>query len=345
MAIAVVIAHIGPLWGIRLPDSVIAVQLFFMISGFYMSLILDSKYGGKSPFLFISNRFLRIFPIYWMVLIFGILGCALSAWLTGEWLFMAPYVKYYASLKPGTWLYLVFSHLLILGQEATLFFKLPIPSAVDKLPFWGFLLIPQAWSLSLELMFYIVAPFILKKRLRWVLGVMLASLALRFYIYFGLGLNRDPWTYRFFPTEILFFLMGNISYRIYAAFREDPAYLRWTRPVAAVFFGIFLGLPYLAIAEEYRAIAYFCATTAGLPFVFGLTKNLKIDRQIGELSYPVYLLHIIVSNFLMRFPFLHANPLQTLIVSVLLGMVLLKWTEPVERLRESRWRKSVPSRS
>ena len=52
-----------------------AVQVFFIISGFYISLILNEKYidGNGGYFLYLSNRFLRIFPLYWLLMLLYIL--------------------------------------------------------------------------------------------------------------------------------------------------------------------------------------------------------------------------------------------------------------------------------
>lgn len=54
------------LWGGK-----IAVELFYIISGFYIALILDNKYKDSIR-LFYTNRLLKIFPTYWFI-------CALSA--------------------------------------------------------------------------------------------------------------------------------------------------------------------------------------------------------------------------------------------------------------------------
>jgi len=71
LALTVVAAHSTAIFGSTLVGGKIAVQSFYIISGFYMSLILNEKYVGKfnSYFLFLSNRFLRLFPIFWVVLI------------------------------------------------------------------------------------------------------------------------------------------------------------------------------------------------------------------------------------------------------------------------------------
>jgi peptidoglycan/LPS O-acetylase OafA/YrhL len=57
LALAVLSGHLGPLLGLSLADSSAAVLGFFVISGFYMAMVLDGKYGqdrtafywGSSP--------------------------------------------------------------------------------------------------------------------------------------------------------------------------------------------------------------------------------------------------------------------------------------------------------
>src|SRR5687767_10319648 len=75
LAASVVLAHAGPISGFTLVDSDVAVKAFYIISGFYMALILNEKYidSNNSYSLFITNRFLRIYPLYWIVLLLTIL--------------------------------------------------------------------------------------------------------------------------------------------------------------------------------------------------------------------------------------------------------------------------------
>ena len=70
LALNVVIAHAGGnIFKVTSVGGLISVETFFMISGFYMSLILTSKYKGLDKYgLFMSNRLLRLFPIYFTVL-------------------------------------------------------------------------------------------------------------------------------------------------------------------------------------------------------------------------------------------------------------------------------------
>src|SRR5690606_33812821 len=45
-----------------------AVQMFFVISGFYMALVLNEKYTERSPYRFYLARLLRLWPAYIVVL-------------------------------------------------------------------------------------------------------------------------------------------------------------------------------------------------------------------------------------------------------------------------------------
>ncbi len=354
LALNVIFCHVGPLWGIRLADFKTAVEMFFIISGFYMSLILDRKYTGKnSYFLFISNRFLRIFPLYWAVLAASVLAYSLSGLFTGEWLALAPFIQWHAVLKPAALAFACFSNAAIFGQAATLFLGFDIQTGAlfftknfttAQHPFWHFLIVPQAWSLSLELVFYVLAPFLLRRDLKTVLGLMLASFSLRVWLVYGLHWSAEPWAYRFFPSELVFFLAGNISYRIYAAFRDRGIFAKYAFAATLAFFFIFAALPYPSMPEEMRGTAYFFLTVLGLPFVFDYTKKNKIDSKIGEFSYPIYLVHIQISVLMPRFFGFRGTPAEVVVASALLSWILLKIiAEPLEKIRQARWRLAVPA--
>src|SRR5437660_1584735 len=145
LAISVAIQHSGKAWGI---GGGRAVEIFFIISGFYMGLILNSgKYQHYKTYLI--NRFLRIFPLYWVNL----------------------------------------------------------------------LLIPQAWSLGLELTFYFLAPFLLWRKPKNALYLLLTFISLSIFckvILLISGHPYDPWCYRFFPSILYLFLLGTITYQYYS---------------------------------------------------------------------------------------------------------------------------------
>jgi peptidoglycan/LPS O-acetylase OafA/YrhL len=70
LAISVITTHSTSIFGLNFIQGQIAVEIFFMISGFYMALILIEKYNKKTDYkIFISNRLLKIFPTYWLILV------------------------------------------------------------------------------------------------------------------------------------------------------------------------------------------------------------------------------------------------------------------------------------
>ena len=69
LALAVVLTHSGSLWGYQITGGSVAVQCFFIISGFYMALILNEKYVAPGDLrIFYVNRLARIFSLYWLFL-------------------------------------------------------------------------------------------------------------------------------------------------------------------------------------------------------------------------------------------------------------------------------------
>src|SRR4051812_1810715 len=68
LASSVVFSHLGTVAGLDLIGGWRAVQVFFMVSGFYMALVLDTKYRDLSYRGFISSRALRIFPAYYLMM-------------------------------------------------------------------------------------------------------------------------------------------------------------------------------------------------------------------------------------------------------------------------------------
>lgn len=179
LALSVVLAHVG----VAAPvTGQIAVQVFFVISGFYMALVLDGRYTDKWTFW--TNRLLRLFPGYFLI-----------AGLSAMWLW-----KNYPPYFDAVGWFDGITNIVIVGQDVSVF------NGSQSM------LLPQAWSLALELYFYALAPWIVKLRTRTLLAIIGASFVARAvsYVY---GLDHDPWTYRFFPFEVAFFLIGVLIHR------------------------------------------------------------------------------------------------------------------------------------
>ena len=201
---------------------------------------------------------------------------------------------------------------------------------------YNFLLVPQAWTIGIEITFYLIAPFLVRKKIKFIILLVLISALLRVLLY-QYGLKHDPWTYRFFPTELLFFLLGTIAYHMYKKLDQ----LIFNKSYIKIIYGLILvfTLSYSFFSIPYKIYFYFLAFFLSLPFVFILSKKWTKDRYIGELSYPIYISHILVLmlvNYL-KIPIIGSIGLVTIIFTVLLSVLLNEViAKKVERIRQNR---------
>ncbi len=308
LALSVLNEHAGNLLGLSLLSADLAVQAFYMISGFYMALILNEKYqlGKGSYFDFIVSRFLRIFPTYFVVLLLTIFLSLFSIQVCGKNIGpITLWLQNWVQFDWPTQLFLVISHVGLFGQDAYYFIGLDQLGGLYLEPnlwinhneFYKFMFVPQAWSLSLELCFYLLAPFLVRCSIPTVALMITASIGVRFILMLWFGWKSDPWAYRFFPSELSLFLCGIAAYRIYSIIKirkmDTQTLFGWlTLGCAACAVLLISHSPGGFIM--WKNISYFVAILLALPFLFKLTKHSKIDSIIGELSYPMYLCHMLV---------------------------------------------------
>jgi len=355
LAISVVIAHSGSFFGFKFVGGMVAVEVFFIISGFYMTMILDKKYVGEGSYLlFISNRFLRLYPIYWVVVLLTIIVSIILYDTDGQWNALHYWVGHGADLPIQAALFQVFSNLILFGQDVAMF--LGVDTETGELFFasnfrktdpmmWRFLFVPQAWTLGLELTFYLLAPFIVRRNLFVVFFLIGISMAIRLFTYYCLGFNHDPWTYRFFPSELSLFLLGTVAYKNYQSWLKKPFFNRRNQLMAVillflivVFYEFIPAFIYGGHIKNWMIYSVVCLL---LPFVFEFTRLSSKDNAIGELSYPIYLSHILVIICISPFLF-HSNMASykgeiSIIVTILVSYVLVKTiAEPIEKIRKSR---------
>ena len=76
LAVAVVFAHS---YGFIFVGGRLAVQLFYVISGFLISYILVEARTYCTVSNFYINRFLRLFPIYWCVALTTVIAVSLAS--------------------------------------------------------------------------------------------------------------------------------------------------------------------------------------------------------------------------------------------------------------------------
>lgn len=198
LALCVVAAHTRGYRFDLYPDTgLYAVGAFFVISGYLMPATLEANYGGRAtPYL--ANRFLRIFPLYWLVL-----GLALIALQRlPEWS-----EQYDFGLQP------IIQNFLLLGLNQW-------PNDTRY--------IGPAWTLDIELQWYLLVPLLmlLGRRTLILIGAILsvASFFIQDRSFFG-------WAWLFFAGMAFYFyaprsrlfqsksavdrLLGDIAYPLF----------------------------------------------------------------------------------------------------------------------------------
>jgi peptidoglycan/LPS O-acetylase OafA/YrhL len=344
LAFSVLMLHTAPDSVFPMVGGRVAVETFFMISGFYMALILNEKYTSFR--LFFTNRLLLLFPSYLVVLLATVCWWGCVQWFAGAPAgTLAQWAKHGSELGRPSAAYLVLVQVALFGQDVVMFQALdPIHHSLQfvtnfwiaPIPAYTFLLVPQAWSIGLELLFYLVAPFLVRARIRWLMLLIAASFGLRAVLVYRFGLSFDPWTYRFFPTELAWFLLGSCAYRVYRRLERERITIdrRFAWVLVAVTVGLILTLLRLPIPG--RIPLFYGFFVLALPFLFSLTKKSAIDRYIGQLSYPMYLSHWLMLSILATFRIEH-NVLLTTLLTLAASVLLLRYIErPIDVYRQRR---------
>jgi len=199
---------------------------------------------------------------------------------------------------------LIFSNVTLFFQDWIMFFSVENNELVFSTDFaksqvvlYRALLVPQAWTLGLELSFYLFAPFILTKR-RILFAILGASLAVRMYLVLSGLSTRVPWSFRFFPAELTFFLIGALSHQILLPLYRKHIAKEHIGNYAnlATFVVIFLAVIFwhIPVAEDLKTLLLFTSFACLLPLIFLFQPKGAWDKKIGELSYPIYICHLLV---------------------------------------------------
>lgn len=316
LALGVVLAHLG--WGAYVGRY--SVFAFYVISGYLMCLVLDRRYGFSwSGFRgYALNRVLRIFPPYWA-------ACALSAGLLA-WFGNPEYgVLWYRWSMPGTvadWL----ANLSIVGLES---------GGANRL-------VAPAWALRVELFYYVALAAGLARgpvvACVWALG------AIAWHVHLALdGAGPDA---RYYPIAAasLPFSLGACAYHARDAFTRrvrQPAL--WAGVVAAAWAGnvVFVGVTHRAATAVPFYVA--CLLSAVLVALLALPMNAperarRIDARLGDMSYPIYLVHMQIGFWLASVTALPHHGLAlffgALPAVLLAGFAMLRLVDdPIEALR------------
>lgn len=268
----------------------------------------------RSAVEFYSSRFIRIFTPYYFVLLVVLATSLASGLLFGFWGELEPN-QYEDNGTVGIALASL-SNVTLFFQDWIMFMKHDYGEGLSfttnfyasKAPLYLYLLLPQAWTIGLELSFYLLVPWLNRQKSALLLMIVILSAALRIECYEYLGYRNDPWSYRFFPFELALFVLGMLSNRLYShiatcktglrlpAIRTSPEYMAGA---ALTLFFIYLStkgtiLASHHIGRQYTELCSYFVWALALPVLFITLGKSHHDRYLGELSYPVYLSHHVI---------------------------------------------------
>jgi peptidoglycan/LPS O-acetylase OafA/YrhL len=281
LAIAVFLFHApGSQSSLNSINGRAAVFCFFVISGFYIEMILSEKYtnerlGSGYKKAFYMARFWRLYPIYISVTLAALIGALFTHSLKIPGVLLFPADRPIDLIHGAVAWFANFSMLL-----------LNVPSVED-------LIISPGWSIGVEVAFYGIAPFLLKARIRTILVFVLLALILQF-IPFG---QHAPLLF-----GLPFFILGVFARR----YRKEiisrlsllmrlPLWLLYACLAGMVLFSIphdiCIGANDDHVLNALDIFFYSTITAIVIPLLHERTKSNRLDYLIGQISYPFYIVH------------------------------------------------------
>ncbi|QID18530.1 acyltransferase [Nitrogeniibacter mangrovi] len=333
LALAVLFQHLAdiPLIGH------FAVYGFFVLSGYLMTTIMHQTYGytTRGRLAYFLNRFLRLFPTYWIICLLT-LGLIV---LQGE-----PLTRSYHDA-----IYVPTRGVDILANLSLIFPALS-PKWVEPR------LAPPTWALTLELIHYVLIALGVS-RSRRITWLWLAVAASYFAATYALGLGHES-RYSYLPAASLPFSIGALLFHYRDATREFVARipghpLVWL--LAVVPLALTAQLDHRAYIEPlfFMNMALHALIIAKLrdwPRGGWLGQS---DKRIGDLSYPMYLGHYLaglsVSLVLWGAPVHGATPqgvisalVAAVVVSCLAYAINVTVDRNIERARQALKKRARP---
>jgi peptidoglycan/LPS O-acetylase OafA/YrhL len=321
LACSVVLTHLGPF------NGAIAVQAFFILSGYTAAWILDNRYLNLNHGLakFYLNRALRIYPQYWLVVLLVIpitLRFPLIAFRIDGVMTMPTHL--------GQWLINIFCF----GAASQLGFT------SDQL------LVPPVWSLAVELQWWCVMPLVMRYRSFRFLFLTAAFLYLCFVEMVTLATQQWIPFVGFFAalSGMFLFAFGLLLYwRKKRGWKDMP--VKCAVIVAASLQILSLAVICKMISPPHAPEILWAANIATIYALSGIDSSRipltfqQIDYIMGRLAYPVFLTHMAVGVLLIAaFPSLQYLSWQLFLAGLgasnALALFLCVVIEtPVERLR------------
>ena len=312
LALIVVIYHLSKYMFL----GVFAVYCFFILSGYWVVRMYSEKYNSlkMATLKFYSSRIIRIYPLYIAMTLLTLLM---------NIIFRAGYIDLLKSFNPINWI-TIFG---LIGYNT------------------GPRVIPPAWSLDIEMQFYIIVPLLclLISKFKKINTLLLVSFLIWINYCFAIIDIKMPIKQTVLPF-LFYFLLGAKLYLSPNIFSKKQVYISLFLFVGVVMMHYFLPDLRLKVIGK-NDLVYFEQINLLLPLLLlpFISYNLKVvsdqkDRYYGNLSYTVYLFHwflIIPYNYFMeQLSFIQRLPISLIYIAatIVLSDYILKYFEvPVQQ--------------
>lgn len=326
-AIFVVIGHAhDTLSPLGVPRFWLAVDLFFLISGFVLGQVYEPRIrAGMTVLQFMRNRYIRLYPLYIVGLLVGA-ASALATMLVGH-----------GALGPVSFIIALLSGVLLLPSPTW-----TVSQDVMPLNFPG-------WSLFFELVANLLMVLVGQRLTdRLVLAIITVSgLVLLGGTFVGSPFGGESWPTFFwgFPRIGFSFFLGLLIQRRHWG-RHRRTHLAWLVIAAPV---VVMSLA-PAQGGALLDIAMLVAIAPAIVWVGANVepRNATLFTWLGDVSYPVYVLHIPILSIIWRVGLFYHHPVQEyapalgvgyLIVTLAVSWLLDRYYDrPVRRA----WLREVP---
>jgi peptidoglycan/LPS O-acetylase OafA/YrhL len=267
LALVVVVAHLGGFVGY---SAAYAVFGFYALSGYLMARILDQTYGYTAAGfgLYLLNRFLRLYPLYWL----GCLIALVMIGLSGETLATGFHRNFQLPREHADIAALILNWYLQPDNSSHL--------------------VPPSWAITVEFTFYVLIGLGLG-RTRTLGLAWLAASALYHALALVLGWDR----YYSIAAASLPFSIGVTLY----LWRHELSVLLPRNGsmilMSAIAFGLLVVATPLAPSVDPKGWPFYFALVAAALLINSFScwrpgpSARGIDDWLGRLSYPIYILH------------------------------------------------------
>jgi peptidoglycan/LPS O-acetylase OafA/YrhL len=310
-----------------------AVTLFFVLSGFlitYLLLTENARAGHIQVQKFYLRRALRIWPLYYLILLLGFVGLPLFAYVVH----FRGYVTTVGAPADPIWV--LWAYLFFLTNLT--YFGSIYPMGLSHL-----------WSIGIEEQYYLTVPVLLKKFARNVAPVLCFVIGFKVLLVFVSDAYQPP------PDAPAWMNVGDVVLRFLVFWRVENmavgglgAYVLFSNrqrilnllfhPISQkIVLALMLGNVFLyngrqPLMNQALSVVYivFILNVACNP-QFLLKLESRAFNELGRIAYGIYMYHIIIIHVvLMLFPgdngFLYNLFLYPLVIGLTVGIAWLSYT-------------------